>query len=85
MKQAPPLDRHKDFFRDVVALARQHGMDHLNLRFGDAFSMNKLEGGNLSFEGRWTSGRHGSDGIMNLQWHASANLQEKAPDDERKG
>lgn len=74
----PPMDRHADFFREVVALARSHKMTGLTLKFRDAFAMNTLEGGYLGFVGVWSEGRHGSKGFMELRWDASTRIEEQS-------
>ncbi|MCE6959334.1 hypothetical protein LAZ40_09750 [Cereibacter sphaeroides] len=81
MKTATPHERHADFFRAVVALARERGMDHLTLKFRDAFDLDgKISRCHLSFEGRWCKGRHGDPGTLTLNWDASAHLDEIVPE-----
>ncbi len=72
-----PYERHTRFFRAVVALAREHNMNHLTLKFGDAFRVNAVDGGFLDFTGTWSEGRHGAKARMRLEWAAVVSLPEE--------
>ncbi len=79
-----PQERHTKFFRAVVALAREHNMSRLTLKFGDAIGLKGLEGGYLDFTGTWTEGRHGDKARMRLEWAAGVSLPEEEPVEEQR-
>ena len=63
-------DKHKQFARAVVALAREHGANNLKLEFDFNSSKTFLSGderGNMKTHFSWEEGRHGcgNDIIIN--------------------
>lgn len=54
-------NRHRAFARAVVALARQHGMNNLNMTFRESSSAMELPADRSWEEVRaqWSEGRHG--------------------------
>lgn len=55
------MDEHINFMRDVVALARKHGVNHLTVHFDLSSTRRFLAGfhGNTRVEASWREGRHG--------------------------
>lgn len=71
---------HVEFFRRVVALAREHRMNHLHLSFSFGFRHPALERAPRSYatvKGHWSEGRHGDKGVMTFQWDAKAEIPEE--------
>lgn len=77
--EAPVRDRHVEFARAVVALAREHGVGKVSANFS-------LTGSRFFHAGKadytevrmtWNEGRHGSVGQIHLQAQASLGVDEK--------
>lgn len=69
---SPLNDSHKAFARDLVALCRKHGVNHIHVaqaRPGDF--------GSPSFSMNWTAGRHGSDSNICIRAEASVSIGEQ--------
>lgn len=77
-KAQPIRDEHQAFARDLVALARQHGANHLRVEFA-------LTGGRRLFEEQydptrvrfdWQQGRHGARSRFGLRAEAHISVEE---------
>jgi hypothetical protein len=71
------VDRHREFAKAVVALAREHKMDSLKMDFRDAYTMEELP--RRTYEGvtmSWASGRHGDKGQIHLETRAIEDIGE---------
>lgn len=70
-------DRHREFAKAVVALAREHKMNNLRMDFQVAYTMEELP--HQTYEQvsmNWTSGRHGDKGQIHLETKAVENISE---------
>lgn len=70
-------DRHREFAKAVVALAREHKMNNLKMDFQVAYTMEELlhqtyEQVSMS----WSSGRHGDKGQIHLESKAVETITE---------
>lgn len=75
-------DAHRDFARAVVALAREHGMNHINMTFDNSSSQSFSKGVQNSWEKvtmNWREGRHGDNMPIEIVLTATQNLLEKLP------
>lgn len=73
--------RHIDFARAVVKLAREHKMDGLIVQFRDSFSVRAAD----RFESEqmhmtWAEGRHGDTSRISLKCDAHTSFDEREPD-----
>lgn len=71
-------EEHIAFARALVALARQHGMNHIHA----TFDMSASKGAPVDVmyapvKLNWSQGRHGSKGNIHLEGQVLANLSEK--------
>lgn len=77
-----PGQSHAAFAREVVALARKHGMDHLSLSFSHSFSRRFLEPpySEDGYSGRvnctWTEGRHGAESRIRIAFEGAMSVDE---------
>lgn len=77
-------DTHRAFARAVVALARQHGMEYVNLRFRLGFSHLERTIEAPLISASWTAGRHGDSANIVMQTEAHDVIKER-PDHEATG
>lgn len=71
--------RHIDFARAVVRLAREHKMDGLTLQFRDSFSARDAD--HYSYEQMnmiWAEGRHGDTTRISIRCDATTSFDEDA-------
>ena len=81
-------DDHRAFAQAIVAAARQHGMDSLNMTFRRSVAVHIGSGGPDIFEEvrmQWTSGRHGCASPIKLVSNACQTIDELAHDAKREG
>ncbi len=74
------IDKHKEFARAVVALAREHGANHLSVEFD--FSSSKCFRGcpdirRSKMHFSWNEGRHGAKQEITLNAHETVHLREQ--------
>jgi hypothetical protein len=71
-------DAHKAFLQAFIALAREHGMNHISITFDDASSKNFLANKPLSdrVTATWSEGRHGMEASVNVETRAVENIPE---------
>lgn len=74
-------DAHRKFARAVVALAREHGMNHMSLSFDMSSSemfLNRPESyswGQVTMN--WKEGRHGDTAPIKIELHEQQDVREK--------
>ncbi len=69
-------DTHRAFARAVVALAREHDMDHVAIRFSLGFDHPERKFENSIISANWTAGRHGDSANIVMQTEAHAVIKE---------
>lgn len=83
MSEEPIRAAHARFARALVALAREHGVGSLEVRFQrDASSLFRGQPDEWSAEAvtvRWKEGRHGAENRITLQAVADSAITEQAP------
>lgn len=74
-------DKHKKFAREMIVLARKHGMDNLRLTFQQSHMWNAgLEKPVYNHvEMVWSIGRHGSKDVIHLSAKEDISIPEEEP------
>ena len=82
--EAPIKDPHVTFAQAVVALAREHGVDHLDVKFRRGsfgfFRRNPndpLEHDYTTVSFQWHEGRHGVAGSISMRAEAQMSVKEE--------
>lgn len=84
MCEETPGDKHAAFARDVVALARKHGMNALSVSFRASFRTMFPMGAEPSniYSGQvtmtWSEGRHGAKEDIKLRFEGSMTVEERS-------
>lgn len=75
-------EKHKEFARAVVALAREHGANNLNVAFDFGSSQKFLAGeyGDLKTHFSWKEGRHGASERITLSASETVFMKEQIED-----
>lgn len=71
----PVLEQHFDFGRAVVALAREHGFNHLRVQF---WGHDKAGYDTITMD--WAAGRHGIKHHLTFKAEATYRVEEQARD-----
>lgn len=74
------IDKHKEFARAVVALAREHGANHLSVEFDFASSKAFREYPdirNSKMHFSWSEGRHGAKQEITLNASETVHMREQ--------
>lgn len=74
-------ERHVDFARAVVALARLHGMDNLRMTYRENVGAAWARGDKWNSEDvtmNWSQGRHGDQSRLSIEYRASLAVDERA-------
>jgi len=72
-------DKHRNFAREVIALARKHQMTSLTVRFRNSISDTKDQPTSEYYEEvtlAWAEGRHGEQSNINLETRAMQQIPE---------
>lgn len=72
-------DEHRDFAREVIALARKHRMNNIVLKFQAGFELKHL--GWEQITASWCQGRHGDPGQIRMETQAVDTISEKEATD----
>lgn len=73
--------RHIEFARAVVALARQHGMDNLTVSYRESLTACWRRDEKWNSEqvtATWHEGRHGDQSRLNIEYRATVSVDERA-------
>jgi hypothetical protein len=73
------IKEHEDFAREVVEVARKHGMTHLQMSFQLGIRVRQELGLSGDFENvrmDWTQGRHGEHHRIRLETNAAKEIPE---------
>lgn len=70
---------HKTFVRAVVALAREHHMDALDLKFRTGFDHPAGDHYSEQISMSWSTGRHGDSSNILLSCRSEQGIKEKEP------
>lgn len=74
-------DKHVEFARAMVELARKHGMTDLELTYRRGYNF-PADGGpdqHQTVRMSWAAGRHGAEGWIKLSAESNQQVPEKAP------
>ncbi|MDF3837098.1 hypothetical protein P3W85_29705 [Cupriavidus basilensis] len=80
MSEKTVTQRHVDFARAVVELARQHGMSNLRMSYRESHSSAWTRGESWNSEEvtmNWSEGRHGDQSKLSLEYRAAVAVDEK--------
>jgi hypothetical protein len=85
MRDQLPNEKHAEFAREVVALARKHGMDGLSFSFRASFGTmfpvsqepSNIYSGLVNVS--WSQGRHGDKSDIKLRFEGSMSIAEGQP------
>lgn len=74
-------EEHRIFARQVVALAREHGMNHLQMKFDSRSSSNYLKHNRAAYGASeitlvWEEGRHAVPQNIRLDLHCNELIKE---------
>ena len=69
-------DRHKEFAKALVALAREHRMDRLQVQFQDSTTPVDRAWPPVRVSAEWQEGRHGSSANIHLSATTSVHERE---------
>lgn len=77
-KATTPGDAHKAFAIAIVALARQHKMDHLSFTFRTSHTLNYNAAEYTGLvTGSWAEGRHGAKNRIALRFDGGMSFSEE--------
>ncbi|WP_354686705.1 hypothetical protein [Cupriavidus necator] len=75
--------RHVDFARAVVQLAREHGFDNLRMSYGESLTWQYQHERDRNWNSadvtmNWREGRHGDRQRLSIEYRAAVTVEESA-------